>query len=252
MSGHSHWSTIKHQKGAADAKRSKLYSKLSFSISMAVREGAGNTDPSSNPRLRLAIERAQSANITKDKIKKAISRGAGIGKEGNISQAKFGGIVFSNIALIIETETDNKNRTTSNIRHILSSYGGKMVNQESVDPYFKVVGKVSIIRGSRGEDELTELAIDVGADDIKLGEDTADVITDPVELGRIRNKLEEQGIEVQYAQLEYFTTIPTLVVDQKEMDQLEKLTDELEDNEDVTNIYANAVFTPERAITGVK
>lgn len=252
MSGHSHWSTIKHQKGATDAKRSKLYSKLSFSISMAVQEGGGNTDPSSNPRLRLAVERAQSVNITKDKIKKAINRGTGIGKEGNIIQAKFGGIVFSNIALIIETETDNKNRTTSNIRHLLSSYGGKMVNQESVDPYFKVVGKVSIIRGGSGEDELTELAIDVGADDIKLGKNTADIITDQKELGNVRDKLEDRGIEVQYAQLEYLTIIPTLVVDRKEMDQLEKLTDEFEENEDVTNIYTNAVFTPEKDLTGIK
>ena len=244
MSGHSHWSTIKHQKGATDSKRSKLYSKLSFAISMAVREGSGNTDPNSNPRLRLAVERAQAANITKDKIKKAIVHGTGIGKEGNISKAKFGGTVLNNVALIIEAETDNKNRTTSNIRHLLSKNGGKMVNPESVEPYFKVIGKIAITSAGRGEEELIELAMSVGADDVKLEGETADVISNAKELGNVRKMLEEQGVEVQYAKLEYITKIPMPLSDEGEISKLDRLIKELEDDEDVTNIYTNAELAP--------
>jgi len=243
MSGHSHWSTIKHKKGAADAKRSKLYSKLSRAITISVREGGGNTDPSSNARLRLAIDQAQTANITKDKIKKAIERGTGIGKEGNITSAKFGGMVFNNIALIIEVETDNKNRTTAKIRHSLESKGGKMVSPESVETYFKTAGIISIAKGNKGDEELFELALDVGADDVKSDEDTADIITAPTKLGDARKKLEEQGVDVQYAQLAYLTKIPMSLSSDKEAEQMEKLVNELEENDDVTNVYTNATET---------
>ncbi|NCN58935.1 YebC/PmpR family DNA-binding transcriptional regulator [Candidatus Microgenomates bacterium] len=245
MSGHSHWSTIKHQKGAADSKRSKLYSKLSFAISMAVREGSGNTDPNSNPRLRLAVERAQAANLTKDKIKKAIMRGTGIGKEGNISKAKFGGTVLNNVALIIEAETDNKNRTTASIRHVLGKSGGRMVSPESVEPYFKVIGKILITSAGRGEEELIELAITVGADDVKLEGETADVISNAKELGNVRKKLEERGVEVQYVKQEYITKIPMPLTDEGEINKLDRLIKELEENEDVATIYTNADYTAE-------
>lgn len=141
MSGHSHWSTIRHQKEVEDAKKGKIFAKLSRGIIIAVREGGGKTDPEDNPRLRVAIDQAKEANMPKDKIKSAIMRavGRGAGEKG-IEKIIFGGF-FLDTALLIKGETNNKNRTTSQVRSILEKYGGKMASHKAVEPYFDSSGK---------------------------------------------------------------------------------------------------------------
>lgn len=240
MSGHSHWSTIKRQKKAEDAKKSKLFAKLSKALTVAVREGKGNTDPDTNPRLRLAVEQARLANMSKDSIQRAIRKGSKIGERGELEPVVMGGFILSDTALLIEGITDNRKRTISQIKKILEARGGTLAAPESIEPYFERVGLVTIAREGRGEEECLELALEVGAQDFRLGKDHLQLITTPHKFSFVRERLARKGIKVEKATRQLQSKIANLSIDGKERDLLSQVIEQLEDHDDITKVYTNA------------
>ena len=234
MSGHSHWATVKHTKGAEDAKRSKAFSKMACVIIIAAKEGGG--DPVSNAKLRTAIEQAKKINMPKDKIEKSIKKGAGELEGGKMEQVTFEAYGPNNIALIIEGITDNKNRALGEVKKILSQYNGKLANEGSVKWMFDRKGVIAIKMGGRSEDDLEMEAIDAGAEDIEAQEEIIYIYTDPIELDNVKKNLEEKGIEIDSSSLGWIAK-ETLKIENKE--SFEKLMEALDDNDDVQDIYSN-------------
>jgi len=234
MSGHSHWATVKHTKGAEDAKRSKAFSKMACVIIIAAKEGGG--DPVSNAKLRTAIEQAKKINMPKDKIEKSIKKGTGELEGGKMEQVTFEAYGPNNIALIIEGITDNKNRALGEVKKILSQYNGKLANEGSVKWMFDRKGVIAIKMGGRSEDDLEMEAIDAGAEDIEAQEEIIYIYTDPIELDNVKKNLEEKGIEIDSSSLGWIAK-ETLKIENKE--SFEKLMEALDDNDDVQDIYSN-------------
>ncbi|MCD6442905.1 MAG: YebC/PmpR family DNA-binding transcriptional regulator, partial [Thermotogae bacterium] len=201
MSGHNKWANIRHRKAAQDAKRSKMFTKLIREIMVAAREGGG--DPEKNPRLRAAIERARSANMPKENIEKAIKRGTGEIEGVSYEEVVYEGYAPGGVALMIRALTDNRNRTTQEIRHILSKNGGNLAESGAVSWVFERRGVINVDRSSVADvDELVMMAIDLGAEDIKENEDPIQIITDPSNLMEMKEKLAEAGYKVE-ANLSY-------------------------------------------------
>jgi YebC/PmpR family DNA-binding regulatory protein len=200
MSGHSKWSTIKRKKGAADAKRGQVFTRLAREIALAARVGGG--DPEANFRLRLAVEKARSNNMPKDNIERAIQRGTGEGKDGSaLEEAFYEGYAPHGIALMIECVTDNRNRAVADIRHVLNRYGGTMAESGAVGWQFKRVAYFSFPAKGLNSDKVFELAVEAGADDVIFDEDYIEIIG-PVEYFKeLSNQLESAGIEPDDAEL---------------------------------------------------
>lgn len=234
MSGHSKWSTIKRQKGAADAKRGQLFTKLGRAITVAAKEGGGDID--ANPSLRLAVESAKRANMPKDNIEKAIQRGTGELAGDNIESILFEGYGPAGVAFIIETLTDNNNRTVSDVRSTLTKYGGSLGNAGSVLWMFERNGVVRFASSASDDKEALALAfIDAGADDIQEEDGYIAISTKPEHLQHIKNKAEEFGKEVLYAEIEYIVKNP-VPVNEDVATKVEKLVEVLEDLDDVTAV----------------
>jgi len=234
MSGHSKWATTKRQKGAADAKRGAIFTKLGKAITVATK--LGGPDPESNFRLRLAIDLAKSANLPKDNIERAIKRGTGELGGGIIESIIYEGFGPFGTAFIIEALTDNRNRSSSSIKHILSKYGGNLGGPSSVSWLFEQKG---IIRVKTIDDELELELIDAGVNDIQRDADGAIVYTQPNDLKKIKELLEKKDIAIEYAEIEQVAK-EKKSLNPEEKEKLEKLFTELEDNEDVSNYYTNA------------
>ncbi len=236
MSGHSKWSSIKHKKGAADAKRGKLFSKLARAITVAARDGGG--DPDHNPTLGTAVQKAKDASMPKDKIQKAIDVGTGAGSDGAaIERVVYEGYGPAGVAVLVEALTDNRNRASAEIRHAFSKHGGSLGEPGSVAWIFEKKGSI-VVDGSRyGEDDLIG-AIDAGAEDVRAGEGKLRVVCDPQDLTSVREALEREGIEFESAGL---TTEPKSSVELKghDAERVLKLLDALDDQEDVDEVYAN-------------
>lgn len=234
MSGHSKWSTIKHKKGAADAKRAAVFTKLAKVITVAAKDGA---DPDFNYRLRTAMDAALAANMTKDAIERAVKRGAGGGDSDQIEEVVYEGYGPGGVAVLVEALTDNRNRTSPNIKHIFSKHGGNLGGSGSVQWMFERQGVVRCEAASLPEE--TELAlIDAGADDISA-EDDALVVSGPVEkLQDLQKAAEGAGLKVSGAGLEWVAK-ETAALDESKRGQLEKLFEALDDDEDVQAIYYN-------------
>jgi len=241
MSGHSHWHSIKYQKTAADAKRSKAFSKMARLITIAAREGGG--DPSSNSKLRLAVEQAKALNMPKDNIERAIKRGTGeLGGE-KLEAVTFEAYGPGGIAVIIEGITDNKNRTLGEIKQILNRGGGKLADQGSVKWLFERKGVITInfqIPNSKFQkkEELELAAIEAGAEDIYWHNDSLDIYTKPEELEKVKRNLEEKQIKIDSASLDWVAK-NTIELDEKTKEACQKLFEALDENEAVQDIYSN-------------
>jgi YebC/PmpR family DNA-binding regulatory protein len=236
MSGHSKWSTIKHKKGAADAKRGRLFTKLIKEITMSARVGGGSVE--SNPRLRSAVQAAKKASMPSDNIDKAIKRGTGELEGVTYEEVAYEGYGPGGAALLIEVMTDNKNRTTAEIRHLLTKYGGNMGSAGSVAFQFSKKGYIAIEKSAAKEDALMELALEAGAEDFVTEDaDVFEILTDPASFEAIRSKIEEKGIAIQTAEIQ---SVPqnTIAVGDKGPSLL-KLLEMIEDHEDVQKVWSN-------------
>jgi len=254
MSGHSKWKTIKRQKGVTDAKRSQVFTKFGHEISVAARQGG--PDPESNPRLRLAIDRAREQNMPKDNIERAIKRATGEGAEATIEEVVYEGYGPGGIAILVHALTDNRNRTVSEVRNAFARAGGNMGEAGSVSWLFDTRGVISIdvTRGdvSRGDvsqgeasgldpDEIALRAIDSGADDVQVDDGTVEIYTKPEALDAIRRALSESGVPVASAEI---SQVPksTITLDARQAEQTLRLLDSLDSLDDVQRVASNADF----------
>lgn len=238
MSGHSKWSQIKHKKASTDAKRGKIFTKIVKEISVAARTGGG--DPDGNPRLRTAIEKAKEVNMPSDNIKKAIMKGTGELPGTTYEEITYEGYGPGGVALLIEALTDNKNRTVSEIRHTLSKNGGNMGEAGCVSWIFEKKGYILVEKSKVDEDTLMSIVLDAGADDMKNDpkEDNYEIIMSPENLVGVKNAIEDQKIPVALSEI---TMLPKnyVPIEGSAADQMVRLVDALEDNDDVQNVYAN-------------
>ncbi len=236
MSGHSKWASIKHKKAAQDAKRGKIFTKLIRELTVAAREGGGN--PDTNPRLRTAIDRAKSANMPTDNIEKAIKRGTGELEGVTYETCFFEGYGPGGIAIMVEALTDNKNRTSAEIRNIFSKKGGNMAGSGSVSWIFSKKGYILIKKDRISEDDLLSIVLDAGAEDVKTEDENFEVITDPKDFENVKEALRKGNIEMETADI---TMIPssTVKVVGSEAKQVLALVEALEDHDDTQNVYAN-------------
>ena len=245
MSGHSKWSSIKHKKGAADAKRGKLFSKLSRAIIVAAKEGG--PDPTGNLALQNAIEKARSYSMPKDNIERAIARGSGADADaGAFEQIVYEGYGPNGIALLVEALTDNRNRTASEVRHLFSKHDGNLGATGAVAWLFERQGLI-LVPGTVDEDELTLAAAEGGADDVTLDGSSYQVTVAPENLSSVREAIEAAGLQVDSAEL---TMVPKTTVEVEEEAVARKvlrLVDALEENDDVQDVYANFDI-PERVL----
>jgi YebC/PmpR family DNA-binding regulatory protein len=236
VSGHSKWATIKHKKGKTDAKRGKLFSKLSRAITVAAREGG--TDPNMNIALANAVEKAKAESMPKDNIERAIQRGGG-GTDGAAYESiMYEGYGPAGVAIIVDVLTDNKNRSAADIRNIFSKHGGQLAQPGAVAWVFERKGSI-VIDGTRfGEDDIMSAAIDAGADDVAQDGDEFQVLTEPAEFAAVRDALVAAGLEFVQAEL---TMIPKSTVKLEENDARKtmKIVDALEDSDDVQEVFAN-------------
>ncbi|TET96689.1 MAG: YebC/PmpR family DNA-binding transcriptional regulator [Dehalococcoidia bacterium] len=239
MGGHSHWSTIKRQKGASDAKRGQLFTKLSQEVTVAAREGGG--DANMNPRLRLAIDKARENNMPADTIKRAVERGAGGADAAALVETAFEGYGPGGVAIIVQVVTDNRNRTVSSVRTTLARGGGSLSESGSVAWQFDSVGYLALQVGDGDPEEIALAAIDAGAQDVRTEDDRVEVYTAPTELFKVRRALEEADLSVTTAEL---SMLPKNVVtlDEKSASQVLRLLDTLEDLDDVQKVFSNADF----------
>jgi YebC/PmpR family DNA-binding regulatory protein len=238
VSGHSKWSTIKHKKGAADAKRGKLFSKLSRAIMVAAKEGGA--DPGSNLALQNAIEKARSYSMPKDNIERAIARGSGTaGDSEAFEQITYEGYGPNGVAIIVEALSDNRNRTASEVRHVFAKHDGNLGTSGAVAWLFERRG-VILVDGERfGEDDVTLAAAEGGAEDVELDGSTLEVTTTPESLTAVREALEQAGVEVESAET---TMVPKTTIeldDESAARKTLRLIDALEELDDVSEVYAN-------------
>ena len=237
MSGHSKWASIKHKKGATDQKRGILFSRISKNIIIAAKHGGG--DPATNLTLRLAIDAARSANMPNDNIKRAIDRATGKADGAQIEEVLYEGFGPGGVAVLVSAATDNKNRTTSNVRHLFSKYGGSMGTTNSVAWMFEQRGVIRIEKPANidGDDFQLQL-IDAGAEDISLSDDGIRITTPPSDLIKIKNSIEQMSLPVEYAQIEY---IPKQIIsiDAETQAKIDTFFEALEEDEDVSNYYSN-------------
>ncbi|MBN2282307.1 MAG: YebC/PmpR family DNA-binding transcriptional regulator [Deltaproteobacteria bacterium] len=237
MSGHSKWSTIKHKKGAADAKRGKVFTKIIKEITLAARLGGG--DPEGNPRLRQAILSAKAENMPKDNIEKAIKKGAGELDGGSAyEEVTYEGYGPGGVAVLVEVMTDNKNRTVSDIRHIFSKQGGNLGENGCVAWMFEKKGNIVFDKSVVTEDRVMELALEAGAEDVVEMETEWEVRTDPASFEDVKNKIDEAGIPYILAEVGMMPQT-TVKLDEHKAAQMLRLMEKMEDNDDVQHVYAN-------------
>ena len=236
MSGHSKWSTIKRQKGANDARRGAMFTKVAREITVAAR--AGIPDPEANYRLRLAVEKARSVNMPADNIKRAIERAGGGDKADAYEEIVYEGYGPGGVAILVETATDNRNRTAADVRSLFSKSGGQLAGAGSVAWQFEPRGLVSVPRNGGDPDEVALLAIDAGAVDVDTEADPLEIVTQPGELEAVRTALEGAGVKVESAELTMQAKAP-VQIDAAQARQNLRLIEALEDHDDVQRVTAN-------------
>jgi YebC/PmpR family DNA-binding regulatory protein len=239
MAGHSKWANIKHKKAAADAKRGKVWTRLIKEIQVAARMGGG--DPDTNPRLRLAMDKATDANMPKDNIKRAIERGTGGADGANYEEIRYEGYGIGGAAVIIDTMTDNRTRTVAEVRHAFSKYGGNMGVEGSVAFLFTSVGQFLFAPGT-SEDALMEAALEAGADDVTTNDDgSIEVLCDPDAYSDVKSALEAAGFKAELAEITMKAANDIALLGDDGV-RMQKLLDVIEDLDDVQNVYTNAVI----------
>ena len=237
MAGHSKWANIQHRKGRQDAKRGKLFTKLIREITVAAKLGGG--EPNANHRLRAAIDNGLSNNMTKDTIDRAIKRGAGGDDSGNVDEIRYEGYGPGGVALIVDTMTDNKNRTVAEIRHVFSKFGGNLGTDGSVSYLFTKIGLISL-QNEVDEDTIMEAALEGGAEDIVTNDDNSiDIITNPDNLVDVKEAILAAGYKPENAEVTMRAST-TNELDKKSAETMIRLLDALEDLDDVQKVYSNA------------
>lgn len=236
MSGHSKWHSIRHKKAAVDAKRGKLFTKIIRELTVAARTGGGNPDV--NPRLRSAIQAAKDVNMPKDTIDKAIKKGTGELPGVSYEEVTYEGYGPGGVAIFIQGSTDNRNRTSAEVRHILSKHNGSLGEAGCVSWMFAKKGIILVDASAADEDTLTEIAIEAGAEDLINNGDSFTVTTDPADLDAVRSVLEGKGVKVESAEI---SMVPnsTVKLEGKDAEQLLKLVGALEEQDDVQSVSAN-------------
>ncbi|HMJ65226.1 MAG TPA: YebC/PmpR family DNA-binding transcriptional regulator [Candidatus Binatia bacterium] len=240
MAGHSKWAKVKHFKGALDAKRGKIFSKLSKEITIAARLGGG--DAAMNPRLRMVLLKCRAANMPNDNIDRAIKKGTGGGEGVNFEDLTYEVYGPHGVALLVELSTDNRNRTAAEIRSLLSKNGGTIATSGSVSRLFQRKGQIIVPREAANEDQLMELALDAGAEDFKADDDGFEVLTEPGRFEAVHKAVESKGIKPAVAEV---TSLPVSTIPMSEpaaVAAVNKLIDALEDHDDVKEVYSNAEF----------
>ncbi len=236
MSGHSKWSTIKHKKAALDAKRSNVFTKLAKDITIAARDGG---DPNMNFKLRMAMDRARSSNMPKDNMERAIKAGTGENKDGVvIEELVYEGYGPGQVAMLVKTATDNKNRTLAEVRNALNKNGGKMVEGGSVSWQFEQVGVLEVEKPEMDEEELEMIFIEADVKDYKEEEDIWFVYTDMTKLQKVQESLESAGLKITAASIGYIAK-DTIEIDEDTQEKYEKLLMALDEQDDVVDIFDN-------------
>ena len=236
MSGHSKWATIKHKKGAADKARGKLFAKLARQIEVAARAGGGDVD--SNAALRTMVLKAKAGQMTKDAIDRAVKRGIGENDGANYETIMYEGYAPGGVAMLVDTLTDNRNRTASDVRTAFSKFGGALAEPGAVGWQFSRRGVV-LVDGSLDEDTVMSAALEAGAEDIERDGDSWRVLTDSSVVYDVKDALEAAGIEVQSAESTMVSSTTIEVTDIEDAKQILRIMDMLEDNDDVQDVYAN-------------
>jgi YebC/PmpR family DNA-binding regulatory protein len=236
MSGHSKWATIKHKKGAADAKRGKIFTRLIKEVTMAARQGGG--DPDGNPRLRTAILAAKSENMPADNIKRAIQRGTGELEGANYEEISFEGYGPGGVAVIIDCTTDNRNRAVAEIRHAFTKNGGNLGEPNSVRFMFAKKGLIVIEKSAADEEKLMTLALEAGADDLADEGETWEITCDPHAYEAVAEAIKAAGIETVISEVTMIASTYTRL-EGAAANQMVRLLEVLEDNEDTQNVYSN-------------
>jgi YebC/PmpR family DNA-binding regulatory protein len=242
MSGHSKWSTIKRKKGAADAKRGKLFTKLGKEISIVAREGG--PDPDTNFRLRLIMEKAKAANMPKDNIARAIRRGAGLEKGETLEEVTYEGYGPNGVALLVHALTDNRNRAVSGVRRTFARHGGSLGETGCVAWLFESKGYLTVEPNDHDPERLFEVAVEAGAEDVVISDDLVEIYTDLSSFNQVRDVLGVEGIALESAQL---SMIPKslMTLGEKQTMQVMDLIDDLEDLDDVQEVYSNLEISDE-------
>ncbi len=236
MSGHSKWATIKHKKGATDAKRGKAFTRLIKEITMSARSSGG--DPDSNPRLRGAIAAAKAENMPADNIKRAIQRGTGELEGAAYEEITFEGYGPGGVAIIVESTTDNRNRTVSEIRHAFSKNGGNLGESNSVSWMFHKKGLISIAKSAANEEKLMDLVLEAGGDDLRDEGESWEIITEPAAFDAVAAAVKNAGIATQMAEISLLASTYTKL-EGAPAAQMIRLLEALEDQDDVQNVYSN-------------
>jgi len=237
MSGHSHWATIKHKKGAADAKRGRLWSKIARMIIVAARAGGG--DITSNLTLRYAVDKARAANMPKDTIDKAIKRGTGEIEGAAFESMQYEGYGTNGVAIVVEVLTDNRNRTGPEIKRIFEKHGGSLGTPGCVSWMFHKKGLITVSTTSIGEDDLMELALGAGAEDMQNSGEVYEITCDPSGYEQLKKALEEKGVPIQSADISMVPTTMVPITTPEAARKVINLMEAFDDHDDVQNAYAN-------------
>jgi YebC/PmpR family DNA-binding regulatory protein len=240
MAGHSKWAKVKHFKGAIDAKRGKIFSKLSKEISIAAK--LGGADPGMNPRLRMVLLKCRAANMPNDNIERAIKKGTGGGETATFEDLTYEIYGPNGVALLVEISTDNRNRTASEIRSIVTKNGGTIATQGSVSRLFQRKGQIIVPRDGATEDQLMELALEAGAEDFKAEAEGYEILTEPGRFEGVHKQLEAKGIKPAVAEVTELASVTVPLEGEATVAAVNRLIDALEDHDDVKEVYSNADF----------
>lgn len=242
MAGHSKWAKVKHFKGAIDAKRGKIFSKLGKEITIAAKLGGG--DPDLNPRLRMVLLKSRAANMPSDNIDRAIKRGTGGGESIAYEDLTYEVYGPHGVALMVEVSTDNRNRTASEIRAVLTRGGGTIASPGSVSRLFRRKGQMIIPREAANEDQVMEVALEAGAEDFKAEAEGYEILTEPAAFEAVHKQVEGKGIKCAAAQVTWLPDMP-VVLDKAAAAPVSRLIEALEEHDDVKEVYSNAEFPDE-------
>src|ERR1039457_7256381 len=248
MSGHSKWAKVKTFKGAIDAKRGKIFSKLSKEITIAAKLGGG--DPALNPRLRMVLFRCRGASMPSENIERAIKKGTGGGETANFEDLTYEIYGPHGVAILVVVSTDNRNRTASEIRSLVTKHGGTIATQGSVTRLFHRKGQIIITREATNEDQVMEVALDAGAEDFKAEPQGYEIITDPSHFEAVHKQIEAKGIKADAAVVTELPTVTVPLANDQAETAVNRLVDALEDHDDVKEVYSNAGQPDDAAGTG--
>jgi len=240
MAGHSKWAKVKHFKGAIDAKRGRIFSKLGREITIAAKIGGG--DPDMNPRLRMVLLKCRTANMPKDNIERAIKKGVGGGEGTNYEDLTYEIFGPNGVGLLVEVTTDNRNRTASDIRSIVTKNGGSIATPGSVSRLFQRQGQMIVSREAAGEDQLMELALEAGAEDFKAEAQGYEILTGPGNFEAVHKQIEMKGIKCEAAEITWLPALTVPLAGEAAVTAVNKLIEALEEHDDVKEVYSNAEF----------